>query len=293
MSKPILAILYDFDSTLANSDMQNFGFIPAMGLTPAEFWTQTSEFGNKTHCERTLSYLYTMLACCRERNIKMTAAWLREMGANIQYYPGVEGWFERINKYGDDHGVKVEHYLISSGNKEIVDGCSIAKYFRKMYACEFLFDEKTKEAIWPKQVINYTQKTQYFFRISKGVYDANDDKGINTHVEKRRIPYGNIVYIGDGMTDVPAMLVVKSNGGRSIAVFEKGKEEVVNQLVKDGRVNFACLADYRENKSLDKILKLIIQGVAINEQLGFQEDQTIAKQKASEEQANSASNKEE
>ncbi len=271
MSKPILAILYDFDSTLARSDMQNFGFIPALGMTPAEFWGYTSEFSAKTHCERTLSYLYTMLACAKERNIKMTAAWLKELGANIEYYPGVEDWFERINKYGDDHGLKIEHYLISSGNKEIVDGCSIAKYFRKMYACEYLFDEKTKEAIWPKQVINFTQKTQYFFRISKGVYDANDDKGVNTHVEKHRIPYGNIVYIGDGMTDVPAMLVVKSNGGRSIAVYEKGKEEVVNHLVEDGRVNFACCADYRGGKDLDKIMKLIIEAVSISEQLGKKE----------------------
>lgn len=267
MSKPILAILYDFDSTLAKSDMQNFGFIPALGMTPSEFWGKTCEFSAKTHCERTLSYLYTMIAEARERNIKMTAAWLKELGANIEYYPGVEEWFDRINDYGEKHGIKVEHYLISSGNKEIVDGCSIAKYFRKMYACEYLFDEKTKEAIWPKQVINFTQKTQYFFRISKGVYDANDDKGVNTHVEKHRVPYQNIVYIGDGMTDVPAMLVVKSNGGRSIAVYEKGKEDVVNRLVEDGRVNFACRADYRDGKDLDKILKLVIEAVSISEQL--------------------------
>lgn len=268
--KPIVAICYDFDSTLAKSDMQNFGFIPALGLSPDEFWKKTSELSERTGVERTLAYLYMMKEIAKEKGIKMTREWLQEMGKNIEFFPGVEGWFSRINAFGEENGVKIEHYLISSGNKEIVEGCSIAKEFRMLYACEYLYDEKTKEPIWPKLAINFTQKTQYFYRISKGVYDANDDVGVNSKTPLHRIPYSNIVYIGDGMTDIPAMIIAKNNGGKSIAVFNEGNEEKGFDLYQDGRVNFVCPADYREGKELDKVMQLIIQGVAINERLGKQ-----------------------
>lgn len=268
--KPIVAILYDFDSTLAKSDMQNFGFIPALGMTPAEFWQKTTQFSNETGVERTLSYLYMMVKMTNEKGIKMTPEWLKSLGKNIEFFPGVLDWFDRINHYGSEHGVKVEHYLISSGNREIVQGCPIAKAFKVMYACEFLFD-KSGKAVWPKLAINYTQKTQYFFRISKGVYDATDDVGVNEKKPDRRIPYSNIVYIGDGMTDIPAMIIAKNNGGKSIAVYPKGREEKVQDLYDDGRVNYVCQADYREGKDLEKVLHLIIQGVAINDALGIRE----------------------
>ncbi len=270
--KPIVAICYDFDSTLAKSDMQNFAFIPALGLTPAEFWAMTTELSERTGVERTLSYLYMMKKVAKEKGIKMTREWLQGMGKNIKFFPGVEEWFSRINSFGEENGIKVEHYLISSGNKEIVEGCSIAKEFRVLYACEFLYDPLTKEPIWPKLVINFTQKTQYFYRISKGVYDVNDDVGVNTKTPLHRIPYSNIVYIGDGMTDIPAMIIAKNNGGKSIAVYGKGNEEKVQDLYRDGRVNYVCPADYREGKELDKVMHLIIQGVAINETLGKREN---------------------
>jgi phosphoserine phosphatase len=270
--KPIVGILYDFDSTLASSDMQNFGFIPSLGMTPAEFWNKTTQFSNETGVERTLSYLYMMVKMTREKGIKMTEAWLNQMGKNIVFFPGVLDWFKRINAFGEACGVKVEHYLISSGNKEIVDGCPIAKEFKRVYACEFLFDPVSKEPVWPKLAINFTQKTQYFFRISKGVYDANDDVGVNSRVPEHRIPYSNIVYIGDGMTDIPAMIIAKNNGGKSIAVYPKGKEEKIAGLVHDNRVNYAVAADYREGKDMDKVMRLIIQGIAINETLGEHEN---------------------
>jgi phosphoserine phosphatase len=270
--KPIVAILYDFDSTLATSDMQNFGFIPSLGMTPAEFWGKTTEFSNKSGVERTLSYLYMMCAMTKQKGIKMTKEWLGEQGKDIEFFPGVLTWFKRINDFGDSCGVKVEHYLISSGNKEIVDGCAIAKEFKVVYACEFLFDDVTKEPTWPKLAINYTQKTQYFFRISKGVYDATDDAGVNEKRPDRRVPYSNIIYIGDGMTDIPAMIIAKGNGGQSIAVYPRGKEEKVQDLYKDGRVNYVCPADYRSGMELEKVMQLIIQGVAINERLGLREN---------------------
>ena len=145
--KPICAILYDFDSTLATTDMQNFGFIPALGLTPAEFWGETTRFSNETGCEKILSYLYTMIAMARQKGIKLDKAFLRECGKNIKFFPGVTTWFDRINQYGAEHGVKVEHYLISSGNKEIVEGCPIANQFKVMYGCEYVFDKNTGEIL--------------------------------------------------------------------------------------------------------------------------------------------------
>lgn len=269
--KPICAILYDFDSTLSPTDMQAYGFIPQMGMTPAEFWARTSEFSDKTGCEKILSYLYVMLEVAREKNIKVTREFLAECGKGIEFYPGVRTWFNRINEYGDKHGVTVEHYLVSSGNKEIVDGCAIAKEFKQIFGCEYIFDEETGEAIWPKLAINYTQKTQYFFRISKGATDVRDDRGVNEKTHERRIPYGNIVYIGDGMTDIPAMIIVKNNGGRSIAVYPKGKEDRVASLKDDGRVNLAALADYSAGRKLEKYLHLVIQSISVRDSLDYQE----------------------
>lgn len=271
--KPICAILYDFDSTLATTDMQNFGFIPAMGMSKEEFWGRTGKFSSETGCERILSYLYTMVEVAKEKGIKMDKAFLRECGKPIKFFPGVTTWFDRINDYGREHGVRVEHYLVSSGNKEIVEGCQIADKFKQIYGCEYIFDKVSGEVIWPKLAINYTQKTQYFFRISKGVYDATDDAGVNEKKPERRIPYSNMIYIGDGMTDIPSMIIVKNNGGKSIAVYPKGNEDRVASLYEDGRVNYSCVADYSAGKDLEKVLHLIIQGIAINESLKLRENQ--------------------
>lgn len=273
MKKPIVAILYDFDSTLAKSDMQNFGFIPSLGMTPAEFWEETTSFCNKTGIERTLGYLFMMIAKSKEKNIPLTYDYLRSQGAPIEFWPGVIDWFQRINEYGESLGLKIEHYLVSSGNKEIVDGCQIAKEFKVIYGCEFYFDKTTKEAIWPKLVINFTQKTQYFYRISKGAFDINDDAGVNEKVPSRRIKHSNMIYIGDGMTDIPAMIVAKESGGKSIAVYPRGKEDKVKALFDDGRVNYVCPADYRPGKDLDKIMGLILQGIAIKESLASRDSE--------------------
>ncbi len=275
MKKPIVAILYDFDSTLAKSDMQNFGFIPSLGMTPEEFWAKTGEFCEKTGMERTLGYLYVMLQACKDKGIDMSKEWLKKQGEKIEFWPGVIDWFQRINEYGVENGLKVEHYLVSSGNKEIVEGSAIAKEFKVIYGCEFFFNEKG-EAVWPKLAINFTQKTQYFYRISKGAVDATDDKGVNEKQPERRVPYSNMIYIGDGMTDIPAMIVAKNSGGKSIAVYPRGKEDKVADLFQDGRVNYVCPADYRKDKELDKVMHLIIQSIGIKESLAKRENPNAA-----------------
>jgi len=267
MKKPIMAIMYDFDKTLSVQDMQNYDFIPALGMTPAEFWGATDSFAKKHGIEKILSYMYMMILKTREKGIDMTEEWLNSLGRNIKFYSGVTTWFHRINEYGLAHGLQVEHYLISSGTKEIVDGCSIAKEFKAIYGCQFLFDDKTKLPIWPKLAINYTQKTQYFFRVSKGAIDISEDAEVNAKTPNRRVPYKNMVYLGDGMTDVPIMILVRQNGGHSIAVYKPGEKDKVIDLFNDERVDYVCRADYSAGSPLESVLKLIIDSIYINNAL--------------------------
>ena len=278
MKKPIVAIMYDFDKTLSTTDMQNYGFIPALGMTPDQFWGATGEFSKKTGCERILSYMYMMIALSKEKGVDLSKKSLNKMGSGIQYFPGVESWFKRINAYGKSRGVTVEHYLISSGTKEIIEGCSIYKHFKEVYGCEFLFDEKTGQPVWPKLAVNYTQKTQYFFRISKGALDVTDDSKVNTKGVDHRVPYANMIYLGDGMTDVPCMVLVKQNGGNAIAIYNKKDQVNVSSLIRGGRVNFACVADYREGSDVDQTIKLIIDKISLENQMKTKEEQLLRKE---------------
>ena len=269
--------MYDFDKTLSTTDMQNYAFIPALGLKPEEFWGATGEFSKKSEVERILSYMYMMIKLSKDKGIKLTKKFLNDCGKKIEFYPGVESWFKRINKYGQQHDVKVEHYLLSSGTKEIVEGSSIAKEFKEIYGCEFYFDPETQVPVWPKQAVNYTQKTQYLFRISKGATDLRDDKKINQKEKEHRIPYTNMIYLGDGMTDVPCMQVVKNNGGKSIAIYSKKDKTNIQRLVKEKRVNFAFTANYTEGSNLDSTVKSIIKQIAVDNELKRKEEETFKK----------------
>lgn len=261
MSKPILAIMYDFDKTLSTTDMQNYSFIPMLGCTPEQFWGETGEFSDRTGCERILSYMYMMIAKAEEKGIKLTREVLRECGKAIKYHPGVTTWFQRINEYGASKGVKVEHYLVSSGTKEILEGCSIYDCFTKVYGCEFLY--KNDVPVWPKLAINYTQKTQFFFRIAKGVTDIRDDNAVNEKNRKGlRIPYTNIAYIGDGMTDVACMTLVNKNNGYSIGVYTDDNKSKVTQILNDNRCRFIVKADYSKDTDMEKVFKIIIDDVS-------------------------------
>ena len=260
MAKVRLAIMYDFDKTLSTTDMQNYSFIPALGLTPDEFWGVTGEFSKRTGCERILSYMYVMIAKAKEKGVKLTREFLQECGKNIKYHPGVTTWFDRINKYGLSKDVIVEHYIVSSGTKEILEGCSIYKEFKDVYGCEFLYGEDGLP-MWPKMTINYTMKTQFFFRIAKGVTDISDDSGVNKKSEGLRIPYSNIAYIGDGMTDVACMTLVNKNHGYSIGVYTDENKDLVAQIRNDKRCKFIIKADYSQDKDMEKVLKIIIDDV--------------------------------
>jgi phosphoserine phosphatase len=272
MAKPIIAIMYDFDKTLSTTDMQNYSFIPNLGMEAEEFWSLTGEFSKKTGVERILSYMYMMVKLAKEKGINLTREYLRECGKNIKFFPGVTTWFKRVNEYAKEKGIIVEHYLVSSGTKEIVEGCSIVDEFKEIYGCEFFYN-KEGEPVWPKLAINYTQKTQFLFRIAKGIYDIRDDNNVNKKAENGpRIAYRNIVYLGDGMTDIPMMILVKENGGRSIAVYPEKESDKVRNIYEDGRCNFICKADYTQDSDLEKVIKLIIDSTEISEKLIKKED---------------------
>lgn len=268
--KPIVAILYDFDKTLATDDMQNFSFIPSLNITKEEFWDSTEEFTRKTGMEKVLSYMYMMIEKSKEKGILLTKEYLNNLGKDVKFYEGVTTWFKRINAYAEEQGIKIEHYILSSGTKEIIEGTPIAKEFKKIYASEFLFD-KDGVAIWPKLTINYTSKTQYVFRISKGALNQLDDVGVNSRAKAKRIPYKNMIYIGDGLTDVPCMTLIKDKGGRSIAIYQKGKKEKIHTLIEEDRVNYICRGDYSVNSDIEKIIKLIVSEISISASLAKKE----------------------
>ncbi len=275
MAKTTVAILYDFDKTLCTTDMQEYDFIKNLGLTPSEFWGKTAELTAEHEMDRILSYMYMMIKCCREKNIALTEEYLNSCGKNVVLYRGVTSWFDRINEFGASLGLNVEHYIVSSGITEIIEGTPIAKYFNKIYGCRFLYGEN-KEAIWPATAINFTLKTQYIFRISKGVMDIRDDDNLNKHTQDRRIPYRNMLYIGDGMTDIPCMKLLREKGGRAIALYPSGNKDKVMQLVSDNRINYACVADYSQNSTLEKIVKLMLENISILDTLESKEEKQLA-----------------
>ena len=224
MAKTTIAILYDFDKTLCTTDMQEYDFIHNLGLTPSQFWSEAGEITKQHGVDKILAYMFLMIKKCKEKGIPLTEEYLNKCGENVVLYKGVQTWFERINEYGESLGVNVEHYIVSSGTYEIIKGTPIAKYFKNIYACKYMYDEKG-EAIWPALAINYTLKTQYIFRISKGILDTTDDDNLNRTQEEheRRIAYRNMIYIGDGLTDIPCMKLLKEKGGKSIALYPSGK----------------------------------------------------------------------
>ena len=265
-SRPVIALMYDFDKTLCTKDMQEYAFIPSIGMSPKEFWSETNDLCIAAHMDPILAYMYLMKRKAMEKGTKFTREALESTGHDLEFFPGVKTWFDRINSFGDSLGVDVEHYIISSGLREIINGCEIKDCFKRVYACEFFYDENSVPT-WPKNVVNYTTKTQFLFRINKGVLDISDDKSVNnyTPADERRVPFTNMIYIGDGLTDVPCMKLVKLNGGYSIAVYQN--VEQVKGLLSANRVDFVIPADYSENSELEMTAKTIITKMATESQL--------------------------
>ena len=267
---PVLAICYDFDKTLSPNDMQAQGYIQSVEYDIEKFWIESNGRAEENDMDQNLAYMLKMVEEA-EGNLLFTRDTLAEYGAAVKLFPGVEDWFERICKYGEDHGVIVEHYIISSGLKEMIEGTVIAKkgVFEKIYASSFYFNERGV-AKWPAQGVNYTNKTQFLFRIEKGVLDVNDP-GVNEYFrpDEIRVPFRNMVYIGDSDTDIPCMKLVNTYGGYSVGVYDvetKDKKKVY-KMMRDDRIKFFAPADYSVNSDLDKLVKTIIDRTVVNEKL--------------------------
>ncbi len=267
---PVVAICYDFDKTLSPDDMQAQGYIQSVGYNIADFWTESNQLAEENDMDQNLAYMYKMIQEA-EGTLVFNKKTLNEYGSKVGLFPGVKEWFERIREYGKNKGVLIEHYIISSGLKEMIEGTIVAKegVFEKIYASSFYFNDRGV-AKWPAQVVNYTNKTQFLFRIEKGVLDIND-QGVNDYFppEEVRVPFRNMVYIGDSDTDIPCMKLVNSYGGHSIGVFnvETQDKTKVHKMMRDNRIRYYAPADYSEGTDLDILVKTIIDRTATNEAL--------------------------
>ena len=267
-----VAVMYDFDKTLCTRDMQEYSLIPSLGYdNPSDFWKEVTKLSSSQKMDGISAYLYLLKKKWEETGKPLRQEDFANVGKTIELYKGVESWFDRINAYGAEHGLEVEHYVISSGMYEIIATTSIAKNFRKIYACRYYYDEDGV-AQWPALIVNYTTKTQYLFRINKQVLDENDEENLNAWVpnKERPVPFPRMVYIADGLTDVPCMRLVKEYGGKSIVVYnpESAKAGMTaDRLIQEGRADFMSPAVYSEGSDLEQIMHLILDHMGADAQL--------------------------
>lgn len=280
---PVLAICYDFDKTLSPDDMQAQGYIQSVGCDVKKFWEDSNKLAADNDMDSNLAYMWKMVQEA-EGHMVLNREKLAEYGAGVTLFTGVEEWFERIRAYGKEHHVIVEHYIISSGLKEMIEGTKIAKAgaFEKIYASSFYYNNRGV-AKWPAQAINYTSKTQFLFRIEKGVLDINDF-GVNEYFapEEIRIPFRNMVYIGDSDTDIPCMKLVNTYGGHSIGVYNPNtcNKEKVFKMMRDRRIKYFAPANYSNGSELDTLIKAIIDKTATYETLENQHFKNLAETKS-------------
>lgn len=260
--KPIAAIMYDFDKTLSSRDMQEYAFIPGVGMKPEEFWTKCNEMVAKHKMDQILAYMLLMVKEA-EGKMLLNRDVFNKLGKTVELFPGVTTWFKRVNAYAEEKGIQIEHYIISSGLKEIIEGTRIANEFKGIYAAEFCYNDRNVP-FWPAMAVNYTSKTQFLFRINKGVLDVTEHRGLNEYMpeDERRIPFRNMIYIGDGLTDVPCMKLVKVNGGHSIAVYQKEADETVSRMLLQGRVDYVLPADYSKNSEMEGTVFAVLDQIA-------------------------------
>jgi phosphoserine phosphatase len=260
------AIAYDFDGTLAPGNMQERDFIPAIGMTRRAFWDEVRKLAKDHEADNILVYMGLMLEKARAHHVQVRRSNFESYGRSLKLFEGVPEWFDRIRVYGNESGVRVEHYVISSGLREMVAGTIIARKFKAVYASSFWYDHHGV-ARWPALALNYTTKTQYLFRINKGSLHVYDHSKVNEYVPhaERPIPFTNMIFVGDGETDIPCFRLVKDLGGHSIAVYKprtRRARTISEKLIRDGRVNFIAPADYSDGRELDRIVKGIIDKVA-------------------------------
>ena len=262
---PIVALIYDFDGTLSPGNMQEFGFIQAVGSTPEEFWSRSDSIAMGQDASNVLAYMKLMFDTAREKGIRLEREDFQAFGRDVELFEGVREWFGLVNEYGRSKGVIVEHYINSSGLKEIVEGTPIAGEFKHIFSGTFIYNEDG-EAVWPGIAVDSTNKTQFLFKINKGIFSSRDNKILNSSVaeDKKRVPFPHMIYFGDGETDVPCMKIVGMFGGSPIAVYDPNNEKkrsVAAKLKRQGRVKFVAPACYTRDSRAFKIVCAIIDKI--------------------------------
>ena len=267
MPTPIVALIYDFDKTLSPRDMEEYSFLPGINVEPDVFWGKCAEFAREHDMDGILTYMYLMKKMA-SGEMELTRENLIALGRDVEFFPGVTQWFDRINAIGRECGVSVEHYIISSGLTEIIRGSAIGKYFKAIFAASFCYDEDGR-AVWPSTAVNYTSKTQYLFRINKGILDVTNDRDLNAFTPEymRRVPFSNMIYVGDGLTDVPCMKMTKQKGGYSIAVHAPGATEVADDMLLQGRVDFSVEADYTPGSEIEQVVTMLMRRIRASHEL--------------------------
>lgn len=267
---PQVALMYDFDKTLSTHDMLDYGFIPRLKQRPEAFWQKANAFAKESQMDGVLCYMYLMMQEARAQGQPISRQSLQALGAEVIFFPGVEDWLERVRLLGLALDLDVRHYIISAGLREIILGTSIARHFHQVYACDYHYDAHG-HADWPATIVNYTGKTQYLFRINKGVLDVSNDEDLNRYTpeEDRAVPFEQMIFLGDGMTDIPIMRLTKRHGGRSIAVYTD--REAALPLLKQQRVDFIAQADYSQGSSLDGYVSQALQAIRLRLELSRQE----------------------
>lgn len=267
-----IALVYDFDSTLTPLAMQEYTVLPKLGIKGEKFWKAARLEAKKKNSDPMLTWMRMLFDELESRGQHIGKKEFKELASQISYYQGVETWFDRINKYVNKNGaksIKIEHYLISAGLKEIVEGCSIKKHFKEIYASEYFYDHHQRP-YFPAILVNDTMKTQFLFRINKGKQKLTES--INTHMpeQDRPIPFSNMIYIGDGLSDVPSMSLIKKNGGYAVAVHKPNSSKankICKELFSANRINFFAPADYRSKSKLEiyitSLLDVIIADMKI------------------------------
>ena len=268
--RPRTAIIYDFDGTLSPGHMQDKGLLKQLGVyDTGAFWREVTQLREERDADEVLTYLGEILAQARKANVPLTHALLKSCGKSLDYFAGVTGWFDQINAFADQAGLALEHYIVSAGNAEIIEGCAIHGAFKRVFACKYEFGADGA-AIWPSVAVNYTTKTQFIFRINKGIENNWDSEALNAWMpqEDRPIPFSRMIFIGDGDTDIPSFRMMTEHGGAAIAVFDpaewanKKHRDKAHKLIAESRVDFVAPADYRDESQLAVVVRGILDRIA-------------------------------
>ena len=262
------ALIYDFDGTLASGNLQELSFVPDIGMTKDAFWDEVKARTKAEDADEILVYMHLMIEKAKQRGVRVSIEELARHGREAPLFAGLsdQAWFNRMNEFASALGLSLEHYIISSGIHEMIRGCVIYDAFKHVFASKFIYHDG--DAAWPGVGINYTTKTQYLFRINKGIENHWDNTAINAYLpeSRRPIPFERMIFLGDGDTDIPTMKMLTYKGGHSVAVYDPSRTDrdlnKIYRLISDRRVEFVAPADYQEKSQLDIIVKGILGRIA-------------------------------